>query len=206
MPNWCENELLIKGKQEELKRFKEFARTENVNREEDEKINYLATEQFVPYPEKFREMDRLGEELWNLKLKIDKAKGKEKEKLEKKFKAIQITNSLAGKEVDDCSYGYNKGGYEWCHKNWGTKWGICHAYLNDYTNNPKMSKEELFYIFETAWSPPNPVVIKMSEMFPKLKFTLKYWETGVGFRGILKVYKGKVIKFKEYDYNGGRGG
>ncbi len=60
--------------------------------------------------------------------------------------------------------------------------------------------------FRTAWSPPEPVILELSKQFPKLTFTLKYWEGGAAFRGILRVKAGEVLRAASYHYAGPRGG
>jgi len=152
----------------------------------------LDTEKFIPYPEEFKEQDRLCQKFSELKEK------KEKGKLTKKETKELILMSLEPKNYE--TDGYNSGGYGWCNSNWGSKWGICHSAIDD--SNPN----DLFYSFDTAWTPVCPVVLKMSELFPKLNFNYKYWESGNGFRGILICKGGKVIKDNEYKYKGGRGG
>lgn len=96
--------------------------------------------------------------------------------------------------------GYNSGGYDWCNANWGTKWGFCHSRIYK-------TKTSVWYGFETAWSPPCPLILKMSEMFPKLNFTLRYYEQGAGFKGVFVCIAGVVIKNDYHqNYHGGRGG
>ncbi len=97
--------------------------------------------------------------------------------------------------------GFNSGGYEWCVEHWGTKWGIVDAELVEESDN------YLKYVFNTAWSPPIPVILKMSETFPKLKFTLEYYEGSMGFKGTFIAKGGETLK-DEYDenYHGDRGG
>ena len=60
--------------------------------------------------------------------------------------------------------------------------------------------------FETAWSPPSPVIIALSKQFPTLNFTLRYWECGCGFSGILRVRNGCILRNDRFDYGGSRGG
>ena len=98
--------------------------------------------------------------------------------------------------------------YDWRVKNWGTKWPasgveLCSTKVFHMTSEKPI---EIIYDFETAWSPPEPIVMKMSKMFPKLKFKLKYWEAGMGFRGIFIAKNGKIIKNRTYNYMGDRGG
>ena len=66
--------------------------------------------------------------------------------------------------------------YNWQIANWGTKWDID-------TDNLQEEETSLFYVFETAYSPPVAWLEKVCEMFPKLEFTLNYEEGGNGFQG-----------------------
>lgn len=103
--------------------------------------------------------------------------------------------------------GFNSGGYEWCIENWGSKWGIYDAIIvkNNLLNSGY--KRFLLFKFNTAWSAPLPLIVKMGEMFPSLTFKLKYYERGMGFAGVF-VVKGKEIleDFCRNDYKGNREG
>lgn len=99
------------------------------------------------------------------------------------------------KAIDD----YSNVGYSWCIKNWGTKWGCCDIAL---TERPR----SLIYDFNSAWSPPLPVVLEMSKQFPQLKFSLRYYEGGMAFQGLFRCQGGEVIQDKSEDYHGQRGG
>ena len=61
IPNWCENELNICGEHKDIKKFKEFARTEYKNEDGKIEINVLTTEKFIPYPTKFKKKDEKSE-------------------------------------------------------------------------------------------------------------------------------------------------
>lgn len=201
MPNWCDCELRVYGKKEELKRFIEFAKSK-------EKI--LDEEKFIPYPKKFKDMDKKAKMAENNSAEQDKVNTElkrkdltdiERAKLLKKKKRLEIfaiENMLKEKVIKD---GFNSGGYDWCVQNYGTKWGLCDVVLVEQTD------KRLFYSTQTAWSPPTPIIIKMGELFNKLKFNLRYYEGGMGYKGVLKIEKGKVIEHKESNqYRGGRGG
>jgi hypothetical protein len=101
--------------------------------------------------------------------------------------------------------GFNQGGYEWCIENWGTKWGFCNTELvrEKYFKN---GKGQLLFCFDTAWSPIIPVIRKMGEMFPQLKFDLRYFEGAMNFQGKFQMENGKVIMEESSDYYGNRGG
>lgn len=96
--------------------------------------------------------------------------------------------------------GYNSGGYEWCISNWGTKWGMYNF------SELIFGKTFATVSFQSAWAPPLPLILKASEMFPKLVLTLKYYEMGAGFKGTYKVQGGRVLSESETKYSGTRGG
>lgn len=75
--------------------------------------------------------------------------------------------------------------YDWCVKNWGTKWDVEGKLTLE-------NSEMLEFCFLSAWSPPIPWLRKVSKDYPKLRFRLRYIEEGVGFMGIAKVKNGKV--------------
>lgn len=189
MPNWCENDLTIRGPYQELQRFRIFAKTKN---------GILDADKFIHYPKKYAELD--------LKAKLyDARRNKLIDKLKKEGVTENNAREKAYKKYLYMKDGFNSGGYEWCIENWGTKWGICDAELID-NIKLKNGKGELFYQFSTAWSPPTPLIQKMGEMFNGLVFALRYFERGDGFKGILKIEKGKVIADETSDYYGERGG
>lgn len=101
--------------------------------------------------------------------------------------------------------GYNAGGYEWCIKNWGTKWGI----YNCKCRLPKKygkSKSTVFYTFNSAWSPAIKIIDAMSKQYPELTFKLKFYEHGMQFKGVYIVQNNVVLKNEESKYKGSRGG
>ena len=77
-------------------------------------------------------------------------------------------------------------GYDWETKNWGTKWGACDITLWEHEGT-------LEYSYETAWSPGDEWFIAMGEMFPKLEFSLDFFEYGQGYKGNKVMRDGKLI-------------
>lgn len=96
--------------------------------------------------------------------------------------------------------GYNSGGYQWCIDNWGTKWG-----MYDFSDITQYQKSVMVR-FSTAWSPPLPIIKKMGELFPELKFTLRYYEGGAGFKGVYQIKGDDVLVEESSDYRGSKGG
>ncbi|MBU2060301.1 MAG: hypothetical protein KKH44_00425 [Bacteroidetes bacterium] len=95
---------------------------------------------------------------------------------------------------------FKPGGRDWCEKNWGTKWGMYE------TNLDFKSETKLLYTFLSAWTPPIPIIEKMSKLFPTLEFELKYFEQDLEFKGVFKIKNSKIIIDKESAYHGKRGG
>ena len=87
-----------------------------------------------------------------------------------------------------------KGGwYEWNIENWGTKWGPTESYVE------MLDAERLVVSFDTAWGPPEPVIRRMGEKFPRMGFMLTYIESGMGFAGELAIIRGEVTLDKSRD-------
>lgn len=65
--------------------------------------------------------------------------------------------------------------YEWSIANWGTKW-------NSYDLSIVTEEPGRFVCrFDTAWSPPTPVLEKVAEMHPELDFVVDGFDEGWGF-------------------------
>jgi hypothetical protein len=63
--------------------------------------------------------------------------------------------------------------YDWSVSNWGTKW-----------NSYSFHRLDDGIAFDTAWSPPEPVIEKLSEMFPEVHITHEYFDEGWNFWGV----------------------
>lgn len=87
---------------------------------------------------------------------------------------------------------YEKYGYttwhDWCCKNWGTKWN---AYANEQENEDTI-------IFDTAWSNPEPVMLKLSEMYPKAMIEHWWADEDMGSNDGYRVYWGGGIIEGDY--------
>lgn len=81
--------------------------------------------------------------------------------------------------------------YRWRINNWGTKWNAC-----DTTWDDKYSDTVWF---NTAWSVPEPIVKKISEMYPNVKFRLDYAEEQVALMTGYVVYQaGECLEDIQY--------
>lgn len=91
--------------------------------------------------------------------------------------------------------------YDWCNRNWGTKWGdYWHQEVRVTKSSTKMS-------FFSAWGPITKGLIQVSKKYPKLTFKLWFFEQGMGYKGYDVIKDGEIIdqSYSE-NYRGGRGG
>ena len=51
---------------------------------------------------------------------------------------------------------------------------------------------EIVFHFDTAWSPPTPIIKNAAERFPALTFELRYFECGCCFNGLFRLSRGEV--------------
>ena len=140
-------------------------------------------ERFRPYPEEFRRLDEIAE-TWD--------------------------RAHAGKpghanDPRPCD-GYSSGGYQWCIANWGTTWPAQLVERCDPVPVSDAGLVELVYHFDTAWSPPIPVIEHAAQLFPALTFELRYFEALDAFNGMLRCSGGEITFDESGPYFGDRGG
>ena len=100
--------------------------------------------------------------------------------------------------------------YNWRVENWGTKWDAydCHEWLSvmpkDAPNwlhlNWSMGEVRNVLGFYTAWSPPTPWLVAVSEKY-ELEFMLEYADEGGGFVGYSIVSNGWVTKEVDFPWD-----
>lgn len=138
---------------------------------------WIDADKLIPYPQYFKSLDAAVED-WKM-----------------------LNPNPQGDDWKTCPKdGFNSGGYEWCCENWGTKWGFYEATVPQYT--PRGATIS----FQSAWSPGLPLIDAMGHKFPGLKFTLRYYEGGSGYKGIYVVKDGEVLRNERSEYRGRRGG
>lgn len=93
---------------------------------------------------------------------IEVAEPEVKEKLTEDKEMFEKQWDLGVKaKINTETYGYPTW-YEWAINNWGTKWGACGYEHGRIADNK--------FVFQTAWNPPHPIMTKLSEMFPTIRF------------------------------------
>lgn len=73
--------------------------------------------------------------------------------------------------------------YDWCCQNWGTKWSACHTVIID----------EDTIEFDTAWSNPEPILLKLAEMYPDRKIEHWWADENVGYNTGHRCLQGKTV-------------
>lgn len=84
-----------------------------------------------------------------------------------------------------------KGEDDWWSNNvnsWGTKWDVFGEGVYKSRDEGKVS-----YSFQSAWSPPTPVIERLSEIFPEVRIEFSYYETGMDFWGIEIYENGELV-------------
>ena len=102
--------------------------------------------------------------------------------------------------------GFNSGGYEWRVKHWGTKWPAACVQVESPVTGYDGKTVKVVFHFDTAWSPPTPVIKRAAELYPALRFELRYFERGAQFNGQLCCSGGAVECDESGPYFGDRGG
>lgn len=88
-------------------------------------------------------------------------------------------------------------GYFFRVNNWGTKWRL----EEDSISIDRESDQETYICFDTAWAPCLPIVTKLAELFPALKFNCTYGESGMDFSGFATFENGDLIDSGEGEYD-----
>jgi hypothetical protein len=107
-------------------------------------------------------------------------------------KYLDMSKAAEADTTKQLKDGFNNGGYEWCCKNWGTKWNAYEV------STWSINSNHVEINFQTAWSPPTPVILELSARFPSLEFQLYSSDEGGGFEETDTIACGEVIATKDH--------
>lgn len=85
----------------------------------------------------------------------------------------------------------SKGEDDWWHNNvnsWGTKWDVYGEGVGKSSGDGYVN-----YSFDSAWSPPTPVIERLAQIFPEVSIKFSYYETGCDFWGIENYANGELV-------------
>ena len=94
--------------------------------------------------------------------------------------------------------------YDWNVRNWGTKWDVAVSHDDNYPETELLEyKSEgddnwVVYRFNTAWSPPEPAMRKLSELVPNCVLTLSF-EEETGWGGEWEFVRGEMTAESNYE-------
>jgi hypothetical protein len=170
MPNWCSNHIVVTGPHEEITRF---ART--CIRRDEKGCSSFDFNSLIPMPAIIKNTIVTFDDI----LAALGPDGSIPRSLKERMEYSDIDNIEALKEkirleglenADQAIKAFEQAGapnwYVWAIRNWGTKWNA--------SDFKVITEEPGRYVcwFETAWSPPEPVYVKLAEMFPRLSFEI----------------------------------
>ena len=231
MPNWTENELTITGPD-----VQKVLNTIHSEAHDDEDARLLDFDKIIPYPKAYRELDQHAHEYQQKFMAISREDPERQTKLEALAAEYGVEPGAPWIKDGFNSGGYEWTcefwGTKWnaAHVTLTTRNGTtthptrkttkC-AYCQTVHNIehlkvlvcqqcgsplPDDSPMEAFLEFDTAWSPPIPVIEKLAALFPDHEFQLAYYEGGIGFCGQAR-WSGGREQFHHQDvYSGPRGG
>lgn len=180
MPNWVFNSLCVSGEPESIAKLKEQV-NQPFSKEHDEWVfetkSYVRTEISFNNPVfAFWNIVRPPED------KMDEYNGRH-------------GYSQEGR-TGDTEFNW----YNFNNREWGTKWDVAIHNNEEYSDTEIMDEGSGFiiYKFNTAWSPPFPVIQELSKQYPDLIVDLEY-EEEQGWGGEITFRNGEIIDQKEYD-------
>lgn len=189
MPNFIYNEITYTNRNKEReKQIAEFFGFFKYPNPYEIRQDYFSFKSIIPYPEEHAEIfDDLGVIVSSYYLRY-KLEGNTSyltficyylnlnEDNPDKIFEYMVANNLykeeLGKRLIEFKEKYGEDAIlEWCIKNWGTKWD---AFDQRFIN------EDVF-TFHTAWDPPFPILMSLSEIFPDVTFHIKSIDIDGGF-------------------------
>ena len=84
--------------------------------------------------------------------------------------------------------------YEWCPKNWGTKWNACDPHVDEIVKSSDGEAYQVNIFFNTAWSYPEGIFEELSRQYPELLFEVEVDEEGGYFWGKLTIQEGVIAE------------
>jgi hypothetical protein len=220
MPNWCSNTLYITGPESDAKALRTLMTTAT------SKFDFEA---ILPMPEELRQSESgtTSQTAWHLKygdwskvawkygpdqyptrdVAIEAARAADDWRpcvIGKKNNPFPTIPPRSFDELADAvqsrvmRYGHPDW-YEWSCATWGTKWNANDCGWMSPARAVKREAAQVAY-FDTAWGPPVPVIVALSERFPSLCLRLSFYEED-GWQGFITLEHGDITAQKDETCN-----
>ena len=153
MPNWVTNKWLIIGDTDDIKQIRTIMASDYTE-------DGITFDKLIPMPDVISKLstgftDIDGEKVsrW---VEFDSGAGKilKRKITEEEHRLIEKT-------------GYADW-HDWSVGNWGTKWDASHSHMSI------LNATTLRMEFDTAWAPPEPVIVELTRRFPKVTISAKW--------------------------------
>jgi len=161
MPNWCYNNMTVYGQADDLKKLVKDISIEQTDETTGKRIGRLSFSHLYPVPAELLE--------YHSPLSRKDENGKSIPLSDEETEALRQRFML--------EYGAGDW-YDWCCSHWGTKWGDCETNIDESHLNKKgnisirKGTTSLGIYYETAWSPADGLIQKVSELHPNLLFSV----------------------------------
>jgi len=194
MPNWCVNQVDIRGDEAEVARLIEFVKSDE---------SAFAFEKVVPPPTTPMYSSDASH---NKYVCGCESVAEPDPKNEGKFVWV-IDGKAVGFGGKCPTHGehafanHPENWYNWNIENWGTKWSAGEVW-HDRADDDGNVDGETSYNFDTAWAPAEPVVAALAEKFPTLHIVHRYCEGGMGYAGEVVYLNGGEARREEYSMDG----
>lgn len=181
MPNFIYNEITYTNRNKEReKQVAEFFGFNKYDNPYELRKDYFTFKSLIPFPQELSDIfDDLGALVTSYYLKYKSEKNlsyliaicfylKLDEENPEKIFEYMVSNNLykeeQGKKLIKFEEEHGEAAQlDWCISNWGTKWdAFDQRFINEDT-----------FTFHTAWDPPFPIFIALSEIFPDVTFRIK---------------------------------
>lgn len=167
MPNWVFNKVYFSGNKEKIKELKDFVTTSE---------SCFDFNKLIPMPEELK-MESGSMETVAIDCAKARNNGKKTcatyENYKTSWKEKETFDELADlgdKYLSNLEKYGSTTWYDWCWKNWGTKWNSC---------EPSWQGDD-YVDFNTAWSAPLSIYEQMTKLFPEVLFDVSYADEDMG--------------------------
>lgn len=186
MPNWCEHDITVSGPKADMGRFMDIINGATG----PEGVSLLSV--FLPRPEAL-ENTVSPERMPHRDEEIEQAQAEEAARM-------RAANSAWETRRDELIEAHGSSNwYDWSIQTWGVKWP-------DRSRVVRCGPRSVTLSGQCPWGPPIEGISGISKMFPRLRFTIEWFEGGMQFAGKASYLDGAELSMTQRPYRGWRGG